>query len=99
MPGSACLALAYGDDAGLRIEVTDLEARKFAVAASGHKRALNEIPERALTRVDQASLLIGGQKAHHGGVGFAERLDPSPRVVAPDMALVEGVIERSFEDG
>ena len=74
-------------------------ARQFAITATSYQRALNEDAEILRACVDDASAIVGAEVADERGVCFAERLHFAPRVVAPDMALVEGVIERSFEDG
>src|ERR1700730_13184965 len=52
-----CLALAYRDDAGIGVEIRNVHASQFRVAAPRQQRATDKIAERRLASVDQPHAL------------------------------------------
>ena len=99
MPGLACLTFADCHGSGIGVKVGDLEANQLAVSTARQQSALHDIAERPVTGIDQSAAFIDGEEANDRSIDLAERLHLSPRIVARNVALLEGVVERRLENG
>src|ERR1700722_17556876 len=98
MPRLARLALAHSDRASFCIVVSDLQPHQLAVSAASQQRAFDDVAERPLTGIDQSAAFNARQKMHDSRIGLAEWLHSAPRIVARNVPLVKGVVQRGLED-